>query len=97
MNSIITTNLKNGVALMRFKSNNIFRLLLIICLLLTIAVPAWAATTGQVAISASSDDAEENASGNAYIDSIDVPLGDFITGMRFFVPIPYHQILSLSR
>jgi hypothetical protein len=93
---MITINSKNGVALMRFKSNNIFRLLLIFCLLLTVALPAWASTSGSVAISAGSDDAEEDGLlGNVYIDSVDVPLGDYITGMRFSsVPIPNGATIS---
>jgi hypothetical protein len=91
LNSIISINSKNGVALMRFKSNNIFRMLLIICLLLTMAVPAWAATSGSVAISADSNDADEDGLlGNVYTGplEVDVPLCDYITGMRFFPAIP---------
>ena len=82
---------------MRFKSNNIFRMLLIICLLLTVALPAWAATTPlPFLISASSDDAEQDGLlGDVYTDSVDVPLGDYFTGMLFFPAIRRVQIPPL--
>ena len=74
---------------MRFKSNNIFRLLLILCLLLTMAVPAWA---DSVPVSASSDDAYEDTGDGSVCDvgSVDLLcdpnkmlMPDFDVGMRF--------------